>query len=266
MNTIRLYLHSIRMLMKSQLQYPASFLMQTLAQIVMTGGEMMAVLLLIDRFHALNQWSGGDLMVFYGAMNLTFYLAECFGRGITGDFPSMVRDGSLDTILLRPRGVMTQVLCHSVDPRRLGCMLVGVIALTLGCRMNHLTWSLLKILAFAESVAFGILLILGLFMIEAVLCIHSVKSVELANIFTYGGQSACQYPIDIYPRPLRVLFMILAPFGLTLHAPLSFIVEKPLYHWSAGVLFLCPLAGGVFFGLMNLLFRRAMRYYRSTGS
>ena len=43
------------MLMKSQLQYPLSFLMQTLAQLVMEGGELMAVILLIDRFDRVNQ-------------------------------------------------------------------------------------------------------------------------------------------------------------------------------------------------------------------
>ena len=47
MDTIRLYLHSMRMLIRSQLQYPFSFFLQTLAQLVMEGGEMLAVVLLV---------------------------------------------------------------------------------------------------------------------------------------------------------------------------------------------------------------------------
>lgn len=266
MDTLKYYLHACRLLMKSHFQYPASFCMQTLAQLIMCGGEMMAVLFLVDRFDTLNQWSGGDLLVFYGVMSLTFYLTECLGRGITGSFPSLIRTGQLDVFLLRPRGVITQVLCHEVDPRRLGCMAVGVTAMILGCKMNGLRWNVLKVLALLEAIPMGMMLILGLFLIEAMFCIYSVKSVELVNIFTYGGRSACQYPIDIYPRPLRLLFLIIAPFGLTLHAPLSFILDKPLYGWPTGVLFLCPLAGAAFLLLMNLLFRAAMRHYRSTGS
>ena len=68
MNTIKLYLHSMRMLLKSQLQYPASFIMQTLAQLVMEGGEFMAVILIVDRFDKLNQWMPGDLFFFFGIM------------------------------------------------------------------------------------------------------------------------------------------------------------------------------------------------------
>ena len=57
MNTLRLYARSMAILIKSQFQYPLSFLMQTIAQLVMEGGEMLALILLIDRFDRLNQWA-----------------------------------------------------------------------------------------------------------------------------------------------------------------------------------------------------------------
>ena len=266
MDTVKLYLKSMKMLLRSQMQYPASFIMQTIAQIVMEGGEMMAVLLIIDRFDSLNQWSGGNLLFFFGMMSVTFYLTECFGRGVTGAFPSLVRSGQLDTFLLRPRGVLTQVLCHAIDPRRLGCIGVGVISLILGSRQSAIIWTGSKTLLFLESILFGGMLILGLFLIEAIFCIHSVKSIEVVNALTYGGRSACQYPIDIYPRPLRILFTAVAPFALVLHVPSAFILDKPMYGLPGFAAFLCPAAGAAFFLLMYGLFRKAMTYYRSTGS
>lgn len=110
------------------------------------------------------------------------------------------------------------------------------------------------------------LLVLGLFLIEAVFSIFSVKSLEVVNVLTYGGRSACEYPIDIYPRPLQLIFSIIAPFSLTLHIPAAYILDKPMFGWPAWTAFLCPLAGAVTFTLMWLVFRRAMRHYRSTGS
>ena len=266
MDTLKLYLRSMGMLLKSQLQYPASFCMQTLAQLVMEAGEFMAVILIVDRFDRLNQWAAGDLFFFFGMMSVTFYLTECFGRGVTGAFSGMVRSGQLDTLLLRPRGVLTQVLCSAIDPRRITCIAVGVAALMIGSRMSAVRWTFLKALALAESILLGGLLILGLFLIEAVFCIHSVKSVELVNALTYGGRSACQYPIDIYPRPLRVLFTVIAPFALTLHVPAAYILGKPLYGWPGWTAFATPMAGAAVFALMYFVFRRGMRFYRSTGS
>ena len=266
MNTIKLYFRSMGMLMKSQLQYPASFCMQTLAQLVMEAGEMLAVILIVDRFERLNQWMPGDLFFFFGMMSVTFYLTEFFGRGVTGNFPSLVRSGQLDTLLLRPRGVLTQVLCSAIDPRRIACIAIGTAALVIGSRMSGVQWTFLKALAMVESILLGILLVLGLFLIEAVFSIHSVKSVELVNALTYGGRSACQYPIDIFPRPLRVLFTVIAPFALTLHVPAAYILGKPLYGWPTWTAFVTPLAGAALFGVMYLVFQKAMKFYRSTGS
>ena len=266
MDTIRLYLHSMRMLIRSQLEYPASFALQTLAQLVMEGGEMMAVILLVNRFEHLNRWEAGDLYFFFGLMSVTFYLTECFGRGITGNFPSLIRTGQLDTYLARPRGLLTQVLCSAADPRRIACIAVGVAALAMGCGMSRVQWSIQKALLFTEAVTCGCFLILGLFLIEAIFCIYSVKSIELVNALTYGGRSACEYPIDTYPRPLRVLFTVLAPFALTLHVPGSVILDKPLFDWPMWAVWVSPLSGIVFFILIRLCFRKAMRHYRSTGS
>ena len=266
MDTFRLYCRSMAMLIKSQLQYPLSFLMQTLAQLVMEGGEMMALILLIDRFDRLNQWGPGDLYFFFGVMSVSFYLTEIFGRGVTGNFPYMVRTGQLDTVLLRPRGVLTQVLCSAADPRRITCIAVGVVSLVLGSRLSAIVWTPLKALLLAEIFFFSLWLLLGLFMIEAILCIHSVKSVEIANTLTYGGRSACEYPSDIYPRPLRILFTVIAPFALVMHVPASAILDKTLFGWPMCAAFVTPLAGLVLFGVMYVLFRQAMRFYRSTGS
>ena len=266
MNTLRLYGRSMVMLIRSQLQYPLSFLMQTLAQLVMEGGEMLAVILIIDRFDRLNQWGPGDLYFFFGLMSVSFYVTEIFGRGITGNFPSMVRSGQLDTLLLRPRGVLTQVLCSAADPRRITCVAVGTVSLILGSHLSQISWSFSKALLLAESIFFSFWLLLGLFMIEAILCIHSVKSVELANALTYVGRSACEYPVDSYPRPLRLLFTVIAPFALVMHVPASAILDKPVFGWPLWAAFLAPVSGLALFGIMYVLFRKALRFYRSTGS
>lgn len=266
MNTLRLYFKSIGMLLRSHLQYPSSFIMQTLAQLVMEGGEMLAVILIVDRFGSLKGWSGGNLYFFFGMMSVSFYMTEIFGRGITGDFPSMVRTGRLDSFLVRPRGVLTQVMCAGTDPRRITCVAVGTVALIMGSNLSGITWTPLKALVLVESIAMSCLLILGLFMIEAIFCIFSVKSVEIVNAITYGGRSACQYPINVYPLPLRALFTIVAPFALTLHVPASWILGKPLYGWTWWAAVVAPLSGIVVFGIMTVLFHVALRHYRSTGS
>lgn len=265
MDTLRFGLHSSRMLLKSHLQYPGSFFWHTVAMAAMTGGELGAVLLLFGRFGALGQWSGGEILLFFGMMQFAFSMVEWFGRGISS-FSPMVQSGGFDTVLLRPRGAFVQVLFGQMDPRRLGSALVGLAAMAMATHLTGLVWTTPKIACICIALAGTFALLLGLFLIEAVLCIFSVKSIEVINILTYGGRTACQYPIDIYPRPMRALFLFIAPFGLTLHLPAAYILDKPFLGEVPWMAFASPLSGFAILGLMLLVWRMGVRKYRSTGS
>lgn len=265
MDHFKLYLKSCRMLMKSQWQYRTSFILQTFTQLIMMGTELLAVIFLINRFTTLGQWRGGEILFFFGVIITSFYLTEAFGRGIT-NFAPLINRGDLDTLLIRPRNLLFQILCSQADPRRLGAILVGVAALIMGCIQADVTLSFTKCLLLIWSIIGGAALVLGLFMIEATLCFFSVKSIEMINVLTYGGRSTCQYPIDIYPRWLQLLFSVVAPFALTTHVPAAYILGKPL--WNTGLLtaFIAPLSGFIFLGVMILVFYQGLKHYRSTGS
>ena len=258
-------IHAVKMLFKSAMQYRASLLMQVIAQFVMTGGEMLAVVVLLSRFRVVGHWGAGEIMFFFGVMQSTFALTELFGRGITS-FPWFVQRGDFDALILRPRPLLQQVMVSQLDPRRMGGVLVGVIAiLVAGSRLN-IRWTLTKALLLGEVVLGSMLLLLGLFMIEATVSFFSVKSIEMVNILTYGGRTACQYPVDVYPGVLRFLFTYLAPFAMCMHWPVSYVLGAPMVQLPVWGHFLTPLAGMAFFALMVRVWYGGVRHYRSTGT
>ncbi len=258
-------IHAVKMLFKSAMQYRASLLMQVIAQFVMTGGEMLAVVVLLSRFRVVGHWGAGEIMFFFGVMQSTFALTELFGRGITS-FPWFVQRGDFDALILRPRPLLTQVMVSQLDPRRMGGVTVGVIAiLVAGARLN-IRWTLTKALLLGEVVLGSMLLLLGLFMIEATVSFFSVKSIEMVNILTYGGRTACQYPVDVYPGVLRFLFTYLAPFAMCMHWPVSYVLGAPMVQLPVWGYFLTPLAGMAFFALMVRVWYGGVRHYRSTGT
>lgn len=258
-------IHAVKMLFKSAMQYRASLLMQVLAQFVMTAGEMLAVVVLLSRFKVVGHWGAGEIMFFFGVMQSSFALTELFGRGITS-FPWFVQRGEFDALILRPRPLLMQVVVSQLDPRRIGGVTVGVIAmLAAGSRLS-IVWSLTKVLLLVEVVLGSMLLVLGLFMIEATVSFFSVKSIEMVNILTYGGRTACEYPVDIYPRVLRFLFTYLAPFAMCMHWPVSYVIGAPMVELPTWTYFLTPLAGAAFFALMVRVWYIGVKHYRSTGT
>lgn len=258
-------IHAVKMLFKSAMQYRASLLMQVIAQFVMTGGEMLAVVVLLSRFKVVGHWGAGEIMFFFGVMQATFALTELFGRGITS-FAWFVQRGDFDALILRPRPLLLQVMVSQLDPRRLGGVSVGVIAVLVAASRLNIRWTMVKGLLLAEIVLGSMLLLLGLFMIEATVSFFSVKSIEMVNVLTYGGRSACQYPVDVYPGVLRVLFTYVAPFAMCMHWPVSYIIGQPMMDLPTWGYFLTPLAGVVFFLLMVRVWYVGVKHYRSTGT
>jgi len=258
-------IHAVKMLFKSAMQYRASLLMQVIAQFVMTGGELLAVTVLLSRFQVVGHWGAGEIMFFFGVMQATFALTELFGRGITS-FAWFVQRGDFDALILRPRPLLLQVLASQLDPRRLGGVAVGVIAVMVAAARLDIRWTLVKALLLGEVVLGSMLLLLGLFMIEATVSFFSVKSIEMVNVLTYGGRTACQYPVDVYPGVLRFMFTYLAPFAMCMHWPVSWVLGEAMVDLPAWGYFLTPLAGAAFFVLMVRVWYVGVKHYRSTGT
>ncbi len=263
---MKYYFHSVAMLLKSATQYRASFLMQVISQAIMIGGELLAVAVVLMRFSAVGSWSAGEILFFFGMMQVTFALTECFARGITS-FPGVVGSGEFDTMMLRPRPLLMQVVCSRLDPRRLGGILVGCATMAVADRMLGLVWSWGRVGLLLISAAGTVLLLTALFLIEATVTFFSVKSIEMVNVLTYGGRTACQYPVDIYPGWLRRLFTWVAPFALCMHWPVALALGHPMNDLPAVAVALMPLSGVVaFLVMMGVWYRFGVRHYRSTGT
>jgi len=259
------FFHSIRMLWKSALQYRSSLMMQIAAQIIMTAGELLAVVVILDRFKAVGQWTAPDILFFFGVMHASFALTELFGRGIAA-FQGFVQQGKFDAVLIRPRPLLMQVMCAQLDLRRAGSFAVGAAAVAAAAVRLNVNWTIAKAALVVLCILSGMLMCMGLFMIEATVVFFSVRSIEMVNVLTYGGRSTCEYPVDIYPKPLRMLFTYIAPFALCLHWPVSWILGKPMVSLPDWGFFLTPLAGAVFFMIIARIWYIGVKHYRSTGT
>lgn len=262
---MRYVLHSMRLLLRAATQYRASFVMQCLAQVVMTGGDLMAVLVLMDRFAHMGQWQPAEVLFFFGVMQVSFALVEFLGRGISV-FAGYVGSGEFDTFLLRPKPLLLQTVCARLDPRRIGGISVGLLALAVASVNLHIVWTAANVLLLILASVGSMLLLLGLFLVEATVSFFSVRSIEMVNVLTYGGRQTCQYPVDIYPTPIRLLFTWVAPFALCMHLPVSVVLGRPMMAAPTWCVYLAPLSGAVFFALMTAAWYQGARHYRSTGT
>lgn len=261
MEPVKLYLKYISLSIKSQLSYKVSFILLSMGNFAITVIEFIGVLALFDRFESIKGYSVHEIAIFYGAINCSFALAEAFGRGFD-QFHKYIQSGNFDRILLRPRGVIFQILSQEIQIMRIGRLMQGIFVLfwgfiQIGREVDFLLVSLVLL-----SIIGGIAVFTGLFVLQATLSIFTIESLEIVNAFTYGGVQSAQYPISIYKKWFQYFFIYIIPLACVSYFPLNGALKNE----NLVLAFLAPFMGLVFFIFSLLIFKIGSRFYSSTGT
>ena len=96
-----MYLRLLMTSVMSQMQYKVSFLINVLAQFLVTGIEIAGVWALFTRFGALPDWTFAEVCLFYGIVNVAFAIADGLSAGfdrfgVVVDVDPMIQIGHND--------------------------------------------------------------------------------------------------------------------------------------------------------------------------
>ncbi len=261
-----LYRRYIAVSIRSQLQYRASFIMMTLGHLFATAIEFAGVWALFARFGTLRGWTLPQVALFYGAINTGFAFAEGIGRGFDS-FPTMVKSGDFDRLLLRPHAAAFQVAASEVQLMRVGRLMQGTFILAYATHALRVDWTPALIALLLGTVAGAGCLFYGLFVLEATLSFWTIESLEIMNTVTYGGTETGQYPLTIYRRGFRAFFTYVVPLACINYVPLNAILHRtelayiaPWLSWTA------PAVGLLFLVISLQCWKLGVRRYCSTGS
>ena len=267
MGSTALFLRLARASLAAQARYPASALMLTAAQFLGTGIEVVAVWALFHRFGEVQGWTLGEVAVFYGLVNCMFAIADALGRGFDVLGTELIRTGNFDRLLLRPRPLALQLMGHDFRISRAGRLLQGALVLAYGVAQTEIAWTPATMAVALLALAGGVALFLGILVLQGTLSFWTVESLEIANVLTYGGVQAAQFPLALYARWFRRMLTFIVPLACVAYYPVLVMLGKPdplgAPAWTGWV---SPLAGFVFLAAAFRLWRVGLRRYASTGS
>src|SRR5579859_2889293 len=114
-----LYTRLIGMQLRAQWQYKLNLTLDITTYLGVTTLEFLALLLFFGPFPTMLGWNIGEVALLAAIVSISFGLAEMIGAGID-DFSSTIRRGEFDRVLLRPTGVLLQIIGSDFRLRRLG--------------------------------------------------------------------------------------------------------------------------------------------------
>jgi ABC-2 type transport system permease protein len=266
MNALRLYARYASISLRGQLQYRASFVMQSIGVFVITGVEFLGIWAMFDRFGQVQGWTLPQVALFYGMISLTWAICDALGRGFDL-FANMVKAGDFDRILLRPRSTVVQLLGQELTLRRVGRLAQGLIVLLYAMAVLDVSWTIGRVALLIFAIGCGVCMFFGLLVLQATSAFWTTEGLEVWNAFTYGGVTMSQYPLPIYRPWFRKFFTFVIPLACVNYFPGIAILGKPDPLGAPVALqWLAPLAGPLFLLGSLAVWRIGVRHYRSTGS
>ncbi|MEV4995344.1 ABC transporter permease [Streptomyces niveus] len=263
---LRAYGLIVAMWMRSTMTYRASFAMTAFGNFAVTAFDFIAILMMFSHVDRLGGYSLPEVAFLYGAAGASFGLAD-LAMGSTDRLGRRIRDGTLDTLLVRPAPVLAQVAADRFALRRLGRITQGLLVLGYALATVDIAWTPVKVAMIPMMILSGAVIFSAVFVAGAAFQFWAQDAAEVQNSFTYGGTTLLQYPPTVFAKDLVRGVTFVVPLAFVNWLPALYVMDRDdplgLPDWVA---FLPPLVAVGFCAVAGLAWRAGLRGYRSTGS
>ncbi|MFJ9621579.1 ABC transporter permease [Streptomyces sp. NPDC101181] len=263
---VRAYGLIMVMWVRSTMAYRASFVMTTFGNLAVTAFDFVTILLMFSHVDALGGYALEEIALLYGVSATAFGLCDLL-LGSMERVGRRVRDGTLDTLLVRPVPVLAQVAADRFALRRIGRVTQGLAVLGYALVTLDIAWTPVKVLLLPVMVVSGAAIFGAVFVAGAAFQFLAQDASQVQNSFTYGGTTLLQYPPTVFAKDLVRGVTFVIPLAFVSWLPALYVLDREypvdLPQWVA---FLPPVVAAGCLALAGLAWRAGLRTYRSTGS
>jgi ABC-2 type transport system permease protein len=261
-----IYVQLISARVRSQLQYRVSFVLYVAAAFCLSFIDFLTVLVIFLHLPRLGGWTLGEVAFLYGTSYSTFKLTD-MAIGHLDLLPQQIQSGAFDLVMIRPLGALFQALTADFALRHVGSAGQGLLVLGISLTMVEIDWTPGRVLVFALIPVSGCVIFASVWILGATTTFWTVRTMEMVNAFTYGGNQFTSYPLNIYAGWFRRLFAFVIPLAFVNYFPSLYILDKPDPLGAPDWLrFLSPVVAAVLAVIAWQVWNVGVRHYRSTGS
>lgn len=237
---MKLYLNSLALHLKSELEYRMSFIISFLSQILIFFTYYFVIIALFSKFNNIKGFTLYEVLLCFSIIQFGFAFNEVFARGID-KFDKLIIEGGFDRLLLRPKNLILQVLCSDGDFVKVSRLIQAVIVLVIALINLKVEITLLKTICLILMLMASCAIFFGIFLLAASYCFMTVQGLEVRNVFTDGGKHMAQYPIGVFKKGFVFFFTFIIPYAFVNYYPLLYFIGKNdnvLYAFSPLIVFL----------------------------
>ncbi|WP_421107277.1 ABC transporter permease [Streptomyces sp. NEAU-S77] len=263
---LRAYALIVAMWVRSTMAYRTSFLIMAFGNFAVNVLDFVAIALMFSHIDTLGGFTLAEVAFLYGTSSTAFGLAD-LALGSMERVGRRIRDGTLDTLLVRPVPILAQVAADRFALRRLGRITQGALLLGWSLTRLDIGWTADRVLLVPLMLLSGAVIFGSVFVLGGAFQFWAKDASEVQNSFTYGGTTMLQYPPTVFADELLRGVTYLIPLAFVNWLPALYVLGRPnplgLPGWIG---FAAPLVALGCAALAGLAWRAGLRAYQSTGS
>lgn len=257
---MKLYIKTLKMHIKSTLEYKASFIISFISQILVFFSYYFIILSLFSKFGNIKGFTLYEVLLCFSIIQFGYAFCETFARGID-QFDKLIIKGDFDRLLIRPQNILIQVLCYDLDLVKISRLIQAIIVFVIALVNLNIDWTILKVVALILMVLSSIVIFFGIFLLAASFCFFTIQGLEVRNLFTDGGKHMAQYPIGVFNKGFIIFFTIIIPYAFVNYYPLLYVLGK-----SNNIFYmLSPLIVFIYLIPCFIIFNIGSKRYQSVG-
>ena len=180
----------------------------------------------------------------------------------------IVRTGGFDRYILRPRGLLYQLIFANADWfAAVGHGCLGILLFLLSAAKIGVVWTPLKVIYYVFTIAGGVLIQGAIFLFLATLNIFLLETNMIKEVFYWNTRRFAGYPISIFHKAIQFLMTFVVPFAFVNYFPAQFLLRKEdMVNYPAIFMYITPVVGLVLYILAYVFWQYSIKYYKSSGN
>ena len=266
-NTLHLITVYSKTTAKAWFQYRVDAFLRSLAVFLREATGIIVIYFTLLKFDTLSGWNIYEMLFLFSLLFLTYGIMIIFFTGLR-DFGKTVRDGSFDRFMLRPRGLLFQIIFVNADWfAAIGHGGLGITLFLLSAGKIGIKWSGANIGYYLVTVAGGVMIQGAVFLFIATLNIFLLQTDSLKEMLYWDMRKFAGYPISIFNKLIQTLMIYVMPFAFVNYFPAQYFLRKEdMAAYPEVYIYLTPVVGIVMYILAYLFWRYSIRYYKSSGN
>ncbi len=266
-NSFYMFLYYAKNTIKSWFQYKVDACMRSLAVFLREAAGIVVIYLTLMTFDNINGWKPNELLFLFSLLFLTYGVLIIFFTGLR-DFENMINNGGFDRFILRPRGLLFQVIASNADWfAAIGHGGLGITLFIISAGEIGISWNLKTILYYIAVVIGGVLIQGAIFLVMASLSFYFIKSRNISEVFYWNVRKFAGYPISIFPKIIQYIMMYIVPFAFVNYFPAQYFLRKSdMNQYPLLFMYITPVVGIVLYLSAYVFWRKSLFHYKSTGN